>query len=223
MTLVDHLRAAFVAFHLTAITLMALPAPGGGMNKAAWKDPTVQDEFAAWAARLDGVGLHLTSQELQDHAWDFASAFMGARTQVLAPFLPYYKYCGTYQSWRMFVAPHRYPSRLWIHVERGGVWEPVYVERDATRTWKHTQLDHDRFRSVIFRVAWPTYKGTHVQFVDWLAKAARTDFPDATRIRVEFWKARSPTPEEARNGVEPDGDWDRTEIRWLAPKPGAPR
>lgn len=188
------------------------------MNRAAWRDPTVQDEFDAWAGRLGAVGVHWTSQELQDHTWVFANSFMHARDRVLKPFKQYYTYCGTYQSWRMFVAPHRYPSRLWISVEQAGRWEPVYVERDGARTWKAAQLDHDRFRSVIFRVGWPQYAKTHDQFADWLAKAAREDFPAATRLRVEFWKQRSPTPAEARAGVEPEGAWDRTEIRSLIAK-----
>jgi hypothetical protein len=220
---IDHLRAAFVAFHLVAITLMALPAPGGGMNRGAWKDPTVQDEFAAWAGRLGAIGVRLDSAQLQDHAWTFATGFMGARERVLAPFQLYYRYCGTSQSWRMFIAPHRYPSRLWISVERGGVWAPVYVERDPTHTWKGGTLDQDRFRSIIFRVGWPQYGKTHDQFADWLAAAARVDFPDATRLKVAFWKQRSPTPAEARAGIEPDGQWDRVEVRSLVAKTVAPK
>ena len=40
-----HIRTLFIAVHLLAITLMALPAPSGGMSRSAWKDPTVQAEF----------------------------------------------------------------------------------------------------------------------------------------------------------------------------------
>lgn len=211
----DHARAVLVVLHLTAITLMALPAPGGGMSRAAWKDPTVQDEFAAWTARLNAVGVPWSSEELQDHAWDFAERFMAVRGAVLRPFGPYYKYCGTNQSWRMFVGPHRYPTKLWVSVERGGVWEPVYIERDPTRAWHGRQLDHDRFRSVIFRNGWPQYAKTNSQFADWLAKDAKVDFPDATRMRVAYWKQRTPTPAEARAGIEPEGKFERVETRML--------
>ena len=65
-TLRDHLRALFVVFHLVAITLMALPAPGGAMNRAAWADPTVQGEFAAWTSRINALGVAISQEELED-------------------------------------------------------------------------------------------------------------------------------------------------------------
>ena len=46
-----HATAALVFLHIFAITLIALPAPGGGMNRRAWKEPTVRDELQAWQGR----------------------------------------------------------------------------------------------------------------------------------------------------------------------------
>ena len=106
-----NLLALLVAAHLLAITLQALPAPGGGMSRSTWKDPTVQAEFDAWRVRLNGWGWDGTTAQLEDQLWDFAKGFMERRDQVLTPFKPYYKHAGTTQAWRMFVAPHRYPAR----------------------------------------------------------------------------------------------------------------
>ncbi|HZT79797.1 MAG TPA: hypothetical protein VFA26_06235 [Gemmataceae bacterium] len=199
-----HLRGLLVALHLLAVTLLALPAPEGGMDRATWKDPTVQDELAAWAGRLDGWGVHVTPPELEDRLWQFSADYMHARETVLRPFGPYYEYCGTYQSWRMFVAPHRYPTRLHIDVHEHGEWRPAYVERDAQHDWLGRQLDSYRFRSAIFRFGWHGYERDYGRFADWVAGHAARDFPDADRVRVRLAKYRTLSPEEVREGREPE-------------------
>ena len=210
-----HLRAAFVLFHLVAVTLMALPAPGGGIDRKQWADPTVQAEFHAWNARFDALGVQMTETQFEDRLYRIGKAVMNVREKALAPFKPYYKYCGTDQSWRMFVAPHTFPERLHIEVEEHGEWRPVYIERDDQATWRRYQFDHDRVRSAIFRHAWARYRATYVQFADWTAVQARRDFPEATRVRLRYWKQRTPSAEEVRRGFEPEGDWDDVQLRTL--------
>ncbi|MCB9777060.1 MAG: hypothetical protein H6742_00685 [Alphaproteobacteria bacterium] len=215
-----HLRAAFVVFHVAAVLLAAMPAPDGGMKRAAWKDRTVQEEFAAWTGRLQGLGVEIEQPELEERLWTLAVAWQGGRQQLLRPFQPYYQYAGAWQSWRMFVAPHRYPGRLHIDLRRGGTWETIYVARDPDRGWLGRQLDHDRMRSVIFRYAWPQYGRAWRHWCAWVAAQAATDFPDADAIRLRYWKARTPSPDEARSGAEPPGQWIRT--RTLALPDGTP-
>lgn len=200
----QHLIAALAALHLLAVVLMAMPAPGGGMNRSTWKDPTVQGEFAAWSERLRALGLDLGQQELEDQAWRFAQAWMGARARVLAPFKPYYRYAGTVQSWRMFVAPHRFPTRLEIAVQEGGAWRVVYRERDPDAAWRGRWLDHDRFRSVIFRFGWKPYRTIYRQFGAWIAGHAARDFPEADRARVYLVRYRTLSPEQVRAGEAPN-------------------
>ena len=114
MTLVRHGLALFVALHLFAVTFCALPSVGSGMNRGAWRQPTVQGEFRAWTERFAALGIELTQQELEDRLWTFATSYERWRDAVMVPFDPYYTYCGTWQSWKMFVAPHRFPGRLEI-------------------------------------------------------------------------------------------------------------
>jgi len=152
-----HLVAAFVAVHLFAVTLCAIPSVGPGMSRVAWKQPTVQGEFQAWTERLNGWGLSITEPVLEDRLWTFASAYEGVRGKVMAPFDPYFDYCGTWQSWKMFVAPHRFPERLEIEIDRGQGWELVYEARSSEHTWLGSWLDHDRFRAALFRYAWEQY------------------------------------------------------------------
>lgn len=193
-----HLRALFVVLHVAAIVLVAIPAPQGGMNRKAWKQPTVQAEFAAWGDRLRGMGLSLTNDELEDHLWSFAGSYMRIRNRVLAPTRPYTTYLGTSQSWRMFVAPHRHPSRLEVAVQRGDDWEVVYLQTRPGPDWLEHILEHDRTRSVLFRYAWPAYRGRYKRFSQWLATRAAADFPDAEQVRVRWLRQRSPSPAQVR-------------------------
>ncbi len=210
-----HARAVLVAVHVLAVTAMALPAPGGAMKRSAWADPTVQAELGAWAGRLQGLGLDLTREDLEARLWDLAVGVTRVRRAGLAPFRPYYRLCGTAQSWRMFVAPHRFPARLQVDIDRGKGWETVYVSRSATYTWRARQLDHDRLRAVTFRYAWHAYRGAYVGMADWLAEAARDDFPEARRLRVRYLKQRTPSPGEVRRGFEPAVEPQQVQVRDL--------
>ena len=191
---------------------MAMPAPGGGMQRSAWKDPTVQDEFAAWALRFTAVGLPVTSAKLQDITYETAVPFMHVRDKVLKPFQPYYKYCGTWQSWRMFVAPHRYPASLHIDVHDAAGWRTVYSERSTEQTWLAEYFDHDRFRSSVFRYSWEPYKKQYSELVTWIAGRAARDFQDASQVRVQYEKYRSPSPEEVRSGDLPPGKFQQIQV-----------
>jgi hypothetical protein len=211
-----------VALHLFAVTFMALPSASGGLNRRAWKDPTVQGEFAAWAARMRGWGIPVAAPELEDTMWSFATSYEDLRDVVLKPFRPYFATTGTWQSWKMFVAPHRYPSRLEIHVDAGHGFEPVFVERSAEHQWMRIWFDHDRMRAAVFRYGWPHYRTSRSAFADWVARHAREDFPLAEQVRVSFVKYRTPSPEEVRAGIAPEERRELVEIRELAPRQPPP-
>jgi hypothetical protein len=210
-----HGLAVFVALHLFAVTFCALPSVGSGMNRNAWRQPTVQGEFRAWTERLTALGVRIEQEELEDRAWAFATGYESVRERILAPFQPYFRYCGTWQSWKMFVAPHRYPGRLEIEIDRGSGWEPVYVARSAEHRWMASWLDHDRFRSATFRYAWDHYRVARSQFADWVARRAAEDFPDAERVRVYFVRYRTRSPEEVRAGTPASEKRELVQIRAL--------
>jgi hypothetical protein len=197
-----HVRAALITAHLVAVTLMAIPAPDGGTDRTAWHDPTVRGELKAWA---DALGT--APEVLEDRLWNLTQGYMAARGEALSPFGPYYEYCGTLQSWRMFVAPHRFPTTLHIDVREDGTWRPVYVERDPRHRWLGRVLDSYRFRSVIFRFGWPGWEGEFEAFARWVAKRATADFPGADAVRVRLWKAPTPSPDEVRAGTVPAGEF----------------
>lgn len=207
----------FVGLHLTAITLVALPSAGSGLVRSAWKEPTVQGEFAVWTARLQGLGLDIDQPQLEEALWTIAKGWEDAKDTAILPFRPYYDYAGTWQSWKMFVAPHRFPSRLHIDVEYGDkVWVPVFIERSDEATWNRRRFDHDRMRAAIFRYSWAHFKGSYKAFSQAVALQAASDFPEARRMRIRFETARSPSPDEVRAGVEPKPKWtnERTIDLW---------
>jgi hypothetical protein len=199
-----------VALHLLAVTLMALPSVGEGMFRAAWKDPTVQEEFADWTARFNRWGIHVTQHQFEDGLYDTASAYESARGEALKPFGPYYDWCGTYQSWRMFAGPHRYPSRLEIDVDEDGAWRPVYVKSDPRHAWLSSKLDHYRMRPFLYRLSWYRYVPEFPDFdllARWIASQAARDFPKADRVRVRFFAFHTPSPDEVKAGKPITGEF----------------
>ena len=212
-----HLRALLILMHVVTVVLMALPSPEGGMNRKAWADPTVQGEFEAWAGRLSAMGIVTTTSELDDSLWKLAVAYMARRKAVLAPLQPYYRYCGTDQPWRMFVAPHRNPARLHVEVEVQGAWQTVYVARSRDYRWMANYLDSERFRAALFRYAWIQHQSTYRRFGEWLARHAATDFPEATRLQTWWERFRTLPPEQIRAGKRMDGKKEQELIYELDP------
>lgn len=209
--LLRHASVVLIAVHLVAITIAALPSPAGGLNRGDWAQPTVQAEFDAWAGRLGAVGLPISSSELQDRMFDFASGYHRVHQAARAPFVPYYRTFGTHQTWRMFVAPHRFPARLQIRVHGPEGWGLAFEERNPQARWLAAELGHDRFRSAIFRYGWGRkYASAWRGFGDWIAREAARDFPDADVVQVRFVQGRTPSPAEVRAGVTPETRFHRS-------------
>ncbi|MCH7720323.1 MAG: hypothetical protein IH988_04960, partial [Planctomycetes bacterium] len=100
-----HAVALYVLFHVAGTIISSAPSADGVMKRAYWKDPTVQDEFAAWSQRLQGWGVDIDAAELEARAWRTANSWSRIHAIAKSPFRLYQRYTGTYQSWRMFVAP----------------------------------------------------------------------------------------------------------------------
>jgi hypothetical protein len=200
-----HLRALLILVHLFAISVLAMPAPGSGLNRSAWSDPTVTAEFDAWRERLASWGVDYTADEFEEQLWTVAETYQGGVNVVVKPFRPYYRYCGTQQSWRMFVAPHRNPAILHFEIHEEGEWRPLYVEGSTEYTWNGELLDHDRARSAMFRYAWSSYRRDWRRFSSWFAQQAANEFPEATQLRAYYWKYRTLSPADTRAGVAFEG------------------
>ncbi|NVB39449.1 hypothetical protein G6O69_16525 [Pseudenhygromyxa sp. WMMC2535] len=207
-----HLRGALVALHILAISLLALPDVSGARNRSAWRSATVQDELAAWSARLNDVGVALGPDELEAKAWDIMQAWARLRTALLAPFQPYADLVGARQRWRMFAAPNRAPARLRIAVKIDGEWREVYEGQSEVHTWQAARFGTERIRVHIHRASWAHRRGDNERLVQWIADEAARDFPAATQVRVSWLRARSPTPAQVRDDARPEPKEERVRV-----------
>ena len=204
----EHVRGILIASHILAIILMALPSPQGGMRRSAWANETVQAEFAAWTVRLDQLGYSTTQEELEENLWELANRVTSIRRTVLTPIEPYAKYMGTQQSWRMFVAPHRYPARLHVEIKYSDSdWETISIFGDSDANWMDTAFENDRFRSALFRYGWASYGHARGRFNQWLAQKAAHDFPDASHLRTRWFRYQTPSPEQVLSRAEVEGEF----------------
>ena len=196
-----HLRTGLITLHLIAIVLKALPAPEGGMAKKDWAHPTVQAEIRHWSDNLSSVGITTTPEDLEAALWKAATGFTKVRNTTLRPFRPYYRYVGADQNWRLFVAPHMFPSKLEIDVLQGNDWQPVY-RKHSDFDWMSQLLDHGRFRPSIFRYSWGRYKRHFNRFALYMTDKATADFPEATQIRLRWWRYPLPSHSEVLDKQE---------------------
>ena len=212
-------RGVLLALHVIALCLMAFPAPRGAQRRSAWKDPTSQAEFHAFADALRKVGLDLSDAEFEETLWRLSKGYTKIRNLILTPIRPYTDFTGSRQGWRMFVAPHRYPARLEIEIRERGKWRPIYVGRSEEYTWRRELFDHHRMRKAIFLYAWPHHKRRYRQFVRWVRKEVAKDFPYATRVRVRYFKYRTQSPQEVKEGLPLDGKYIATRTYTLEHQP----
>ena len=191
----------FIVFHALAIGLSSIPSPGQGLNRQNWDDPTVQGEFGAWAEIL-GVDTAV----LQDHAFAAAKALQSTHDTLLVPFRPYLKASGSVQSWKMFVAAHRYPTRLQIQVrEAKGDWKTVFYERDPVANWHADQFANERMRASVFAWGWESAARKWKSACEGFARTLYAERPALESVRCRFLKRRSPSPEEIASDTGDEG------------------
>jgi hypothetical protein len=182
------LRAAFVLFHVVAITVMSIPAPVGGMEEARWATPAGKRELHQWAEALG-----TSDQALRDVVWKAGGAWLSFRNDLVAPFRPYLVYTGSRQSWRMFSMVSHEQGQLAISVDRGNGREPVFVSYEH-ELWRRTELRQERTRTILNDFFGRESKSVWPGFVDRLADWAREDFPDAKTLEVEISTRPTPDP-----------------------------
>jgi hypothetical protein len=214
------IRAVLVTYHVLALVVLSFPSPPSGMQRSQWENPTVQNEFELWAERLSSLGWEMSTKELDSMLWELSKRYVAGREKVTAPFASYVTYSGAQQSWRMFVAPQRYPVRIDVSVREGaGQWRKVYESRSEELVWLSHLLEQYRLRRVVFATAWDKDARQFKMLCDWIATQAARDFPSATEVMIRQLRYRTPTPEEALSGqTTPEGKFVARETRKLQGK-----
>jgi len=192
-----HILGAFVALHVVAVFLGALPAPVGGLNKKTWKDHVVASELNAWHETLRKVGMTSSREAFEEQLFQVAVRTVKFRQGLIAPFRPYYQLAGTTQGWRMFVAPMTRPATLRIEGRRAATdaWESLYVHQSDEADWYATQLGYSRVRPVLFRLGWSHFRKQYKYFAEHLALKAAETHPDLVEVRFVWERRRTPAPD----------------------------
>lgn len=219
----QHLLAAFVLFHVVGAVLMAAPSPEGSLRRSAWKEPTAQAEFHAWAEGVRSMGIDVTDKEFEDFLWDVGKKYVDIKKTILTPYAKYAHYSGARQGWRMFVAPHRNPSTINVDIELptdDGTyqWKNVYgsetgllgPDHDYSGQWRSRQFRHNRVAKTIFLSGWKFRRNRYREFAHWIAEMAAKDFPNAKRVRIRMFRFKTLTPEEVMAGKVEEGRFHNT-------------
>lgn len=210
------LVAILVLLHLVSVALSSLPSVRGNLSPTLLREPVVQHELRQWTDAFRGLGLDVTPSELQDLVVTLGTAYSDVRDVLVEPFAPYRKYFGTGQTWNLFTSAHRIPGRLEIDLEENGAWRKLYVARSDEHAWRRAALDDTRLRKAVYFMNWRRASSTYRSFSDWVAREAAAEFPDATRVRLRFWRYETPSPEQVRGGDEPPGRYVQTRVVELA-------
>ncbi len=194
------LRDAWIAAHVTLITFMALPAVSRPVSKSDIWDPTVRAEIVGWASTLRRHGYRPNNDRVIEGVWEVANLAHKGRAVVLAPFDPYSRWLGTWQAWRMFVAPQRFPVRFSVEVQVQGLWRVVY--RDVgPESWGADLLRGERGRSLVFSTGWTGAQMGRERFGRWLANEVLGDHPEATAARVRYQRVALRPPADVIAGT----------------------
>jgi len=199
-------RLGIFVFHAAAMLALSLPGTGRMRDPAFWRAAHTRSEVARWARFLGALGVETTAADLEETLRDLGGGYAEARRSIVAPFLTYAELAHLRQGWSMFSSPQTHPAEVWIEIDRGdgAGFVPVYVERSPVHRWRHHQLDHNRVRKLMGRLARSTRRRHWRDLARWAAAQLATDFPDAQRARFRLRRWRSPTPAALHRGAWPE-------------------
>jgi hypothetical protein len=200
---------ALVAYALLSLTL-STPAGSRMRNRQVWESPHSRSEFEAWSAGLRAVGFDVSGQALQDSLWTLTNSYLTTRGRLLRPITRLTAQLGFSQSWKMFSNPQTTPSRLWVELDEGAGFAPLFVVGSRKHAWRHEFFDNHRIRKLLGRIGRAGRAAEYGALGRWLARRAAQDFPRAKTLRVSLytWKTQPPertykpisTPEFGRPG-----------------------
>jgi hypothetical protein len=176
---------------------LAFSTPAGSRlnNRHVWASQQNQDEFHAWAAGLRRFGFNVSGRQLQDFLWDTTNAYLEHRNRWLYPFKWLPEQLGFSQSWRMFSNPQTSPSRLWVELDQGHGFTPLFIVGSTRYTWRTDFFVHHRIRKLLGRIGRAGRAPEYNELGRWLAREAAQEFPTASSLRISVytWKTQPPS------------------------------
>ena len=147
------------------------------------RNPIANQELQRWSELLAKVGVERTPKQLRVAAMGYGNGLADLKKTLMTPFRPAFRLTGTGQAWGLFTYPNTFPHTLHIEVNEGGAWRTVYAALDPEATWMEEHFRFRRVRGVYDDNAWKARR-SYENFVDWVAREAFEDFPDADEVSV---------------------------------------
>lgn len=206
-TIWPHIRLILIILHLYAIGIRALPNTNHYRRAADWDHPSVMAELKGWSKKLDAIGWKISPLKLRRVGYSFANRYGQIYLNMVAPFRPYYRYCGTDQQWVLFSAPDRFPPRMELDIFDEGEWQVLYRPFSSHQWYGHL-IESGRFRSAISRFGLDRYRHQGNRLGIYLAQRAADEFPDARMFRLRWSQRQTPSPSQVRQGKEVEWELD---------------
>ena len=132
-------------------------------------------ELKGWSKKLQTIGVNISPLKLRRVGFDFANQYGRVYLNLVAPFRPYYRHCGTDQQWVLFSAPDRFPPRLELDLFDNGEWKTLYRPFE-TAQWYANLIESGRFRAAVSRFGLERYRHQGNRLGIYLAQRAAVEF-----------------------------------------------
>lgn len=190
----DWLRLAFVAAHVWAVAIPAIPSPPNRLSVEELSKRGAKRTLGAWRELLALVGVQLSHEQAARGVAQVANRAIAARNLLSKPMEPYRRLTGARQSWRMFSQVSDRTARLEVWERRDGALVPLYIALDPAHQWRGRTLRAERIRAYVNIFVSKNGRPSYIALVEWLACLRKAE-PDAGEgLRVQMQRLQIPTP-----------------------------
>jgi hypothetical protein len=190
----DWLRLAFVAAHVWAVAIPAIPSPPSRLSVEELSKRGAKRTLAAWRGMLAAAGVELSHEQAARGVARVANRAIAARNLLSKPMEPYRRLSGARQSWRMFSQVSDRTARLEVWERRNGVLEPLYIALDPAHQWRGRTLRAERMRAYTNLFVSKTGRPSYVALVEWLACLRKAEPEAGEGMRVQMQRLQIPSP-----------------------------
>lgn len=194
MAWTDHARGAALAVALLGHAIYAVPFTER-ITSADLENPGRQRSLQAWADTINGLGIAISDEELEQHVVD-VTRFVNETHQTLkTPYKPVFQLTNTNQQWGLFASATTRPETIVVDVKRAGSdeWETLLRRLDPCCTWREDQFRYRRIRGLWDGLKKSPRPGFRY-LVRWIGRRAFEDFDDVEHVRVYMDRGRSTYP-----------------------------
>lgn len=189
---VPALRAAFVAVHVTFVTLLSMPEPE--VEDRDLQRPEVQKWFDEATERVHSWGLDVTREQVEAWSVTWGQRYLAVRSVVLYPAWSYANLTGAQQSWRMFGDVPANTAVFFIEARYGKEWRVIHQSRFGPAVWRESWFDQERVRAMFNQFTRKKSRAAWDRIAVWLAGELPADFPDAESFRMGMRSVEIPDP-----------------------------